>query len=169
MRKLNLVVTRTFLVLACLGLSALVGQAQQPQVSDASCDGLDLEQEHYLVRSSAIVDPFKFLPWVGARQRRAATRIAALINGKPFLYSDVRNAALKIIEEENFLPDASEPRVKLRLEFVSLKNCSNKAVDVVYSVYSSQIMPTLSGAPENRARERTNPEETARPCKRRRT
>lgn len=134
---------------------------QEKQVSDASCDGIDLQQAGFTVRSTRISDPFDFLPWVRVRQRRAADRIAALVNGKPFRYSEVRDAALKIIEEENFLPDTSETRVKIRLELVSLENCSNKSVDVIYGVYSTQIMPVLSAAPEKRAQERTDPEEAA--------
>lgn len=134
---------------------------QERQVSDASCDGIDLQQAGFSVRSTRISDPFDFLPWVRARQRRAADKIAAMVNGKPFLYSEVRDAALKIIEEENFLPDTSETRVKLYVEIVTLENCSNKSVDVIYGVYSTQVMPVLSAAPEKRAQERTDPEEAA--------
>src|SRR5687767_14093982 len=71
---------------------------QEKQVSDASCDGIDLQQAGFSVRSTRISDPFDFLPWVRVRQRRAADRIAALVNGKPFRYIEVRDAALKIIE-----------------------------------------------------------------------
>lgn len=134
---------------------------QEKQVADGSCDGIDLQQAGFSVRSTRISDPFDFLPWVRARQRRAAAKIAALVNGKPFRYSDVRDTALKIIEEENFLPDTSETRIKIRLELVSLENCSNKSVDVIYGVYSTQLMPVLSAAPEKRAQERTDPEEAA--------
>jgi hypothetical protein len=134
---------------------------QEKQVSDASCDGIDLQQAGFTVRSTRITDPFDFLPWVRARERRAAAKIAALVNGKPFLYAEARDAALKIIEEENFLPDTSETRVKIRLEVMRTENCSNKSVDVIYGVYSTQIMPVLSAVPEKRVQERTDPEEAA--------
>jgi hypothetical protein len=163
MKRFNLPVPTLFITLllfTCGGSAVCVAQPTQ-QVSDGSCDGLDLEQAGFSVRSFRIVDPFYFLPWVRARQQRAAGQIRALIVGKPFLYRDVRDGALKIIEEENFLPDASEPRVRIRVEFVSLQNCSNKSVDVVYRIYSSQIMPVLSGAPERRAEEPRKPEEAA--------
>ena len=162
MRRWNFSICRALLlILPLLGVNESLCRAQKPEVADATCDGLDLEQAGYTVRGSTIVDPFDFLPWVKSRQRRAATRIAVLIDGKPFLYSNVRDAALKIIEEENFLPDTSEARVKIRLELVTLKNCSNKAVDVVYRIYSTQLRPVLSAAPEHRVEERRNPEETA--------
>jgi len=163
MKRPNLLVRVVFILLLFVSWyvpSVCVAQPAQ-QVSDGSCNGLDLEQAGFSVRGFRVVDPFNFLPWVRARERRAATRIAALIVNKPFLYRDVRDGALKIIEEENFLPDASEPRVRIRVEFVSLQNCSNKSVDVVYRIYSSQIMPVLSGAPEERAEEPRKPEEAA--------
>ena len=163
MKRINLSIRSLLvplLLVTCCGATVCLAQPAQ-QMSDGSCEGIDLEKASFSVRSFRIVDPFDFLPWVRARQRRAATRIGALILDKPFLYRDVRDAALKIIEEENFLPDASEPRVKIRVEFVSLQNCSNQSVDVTYRIYSSQIMPVLSGAPERRAEESRNPEDSA--------
>jgi hypothetical protein len=115
----------------------------------------------YSVRYSKISDPFNFLPWVKARERRASSRISALIDGKAFVYSAVNAQALQIIEDENFLPDTTETRVKLRLLIVRVSNCSNKKVDVVYGVYSTQLMPVLSGSPESRIEERQEPEKSA--------
>ncbi len=89
------------------------------------------------------------------------TRIAALVLGKPFRYATAVGEALKIIEEENFLPDTSEVRVKFRMEFVSIKNCSDKRLDLLYRVYSTQIMPVLSAAPEARVQERELPQKAS--------
>ena len=136
-------------------------QGQPQTVADQSCNGIDLEQAGYSVRSFKIEDPFDFLPWIGARERRAATRIEPLISGKPFQYASVRDAAIRIIEEENFLPDTSETRIKLRLLIVRVKNCSNKSVDVIYGVYSTQLQGALGAAPESRVEERKEPEKAA--------
>lgn len=125
------------------------------------CEGINFEREGYRVRSSRIEDPFDFLQWVRIRQRRAATKIAALVDGKPFLYSTARDQAREIIERENFLPDTSDVRVKIRLELLSVENCSDRSLDVVYRVYSTQIMPVLSSLPEARTTERRSPQEAA--------
>ncbi|HEY6804379.1 MAG TPA: hypothetical protein VI306_12445 [Pyrinomonadaceae bacterium] len=139
----------------------VAAQTQKPNVVDTSCAGIDLEREQYSVRTSKISDPFKFLPWVKAREKRASTKIGALIDGKPFVYSAVNSEALKIIEDENFLPDTTETRLKLRLLVVRVSNCTNKAVDVTYGVYSTQLMPVLSGSPESRIQERKDPAKSA--------
>lgn len=125
------------------------------------CEGINFEREGYRVRRSRIEDPFDFLPWVRIRQRRAATKIAALVDGKPFLYSTARDQAREIIESENFLPDTSDVRVKIRLELLSVEDCSDRSLDVVYRVYSTQIMPVLSSLPEARTIERRSPQEAA--------
>ncbi|MFN2510134.1 MAG: hypothetical protein ABR568_01675 [Pyrinomonadaceae bacterium] len=125
------------------------------------CEDINFEREGYRVRTSRIEDPFDFLPWVRIRQRRAASEIAALVDGKPFLYSTARDQAREIIERQNFLPDTSDVRVKIRLELLSVENCSNGMLDVVYRVYSTQIMPVLSSLPEARTIERESPQEAA--------
>lgn len=151
----------SLLLLLLGGSTVVLSQSPKPNVADTSCDGIDLEKDGFSVRSSKINDPFVFLPWVKARERRAATQISTLIDGKPFLYASVNAGALKIIEDENFLPDTSEARVKLRLLVVRVENCSNKSVDVIYGVYSTQVMPVLSAAPESRVEERQEPEKSS--------
>lgn len=126
-----------------------------------SCDGINLETANYKVRNIRIDDPFLFLPWVKARQKRASAQITELIQGKPFTYNDVSDKALKIIEDENFLPDTSDARVRLRLEFVSVENCTDAQVDVIYRIYSTQILPVLSARPEERVKERQEPQTPA--------
>lgn len=126
-----------------------------------SCAGIDLEKAGFTVRSIRIDDPFYFLPWVKARQRRAAAQITTLIKDKPFTYTAAAGKALEIIEAENFLPDTSEVRVKLRLELVTVANCTAGNVDLIYRIYSTQIMPVLSARPEERVKERETPQEPA--------
>jgi len=141
----------------CSGQTKVVESNQ----SVGSCDGINLETANYKVRSIRIDDPFLFLPWVKARQKRASAQITELIKSKPFTYADVSDKALKIIEDENFLPDTSDARVKFRLEFVSVENCTDNQVDVVYRIYSTQILPVLSARPEERVKERQTPQAPA--------
>jgi hypothetical protein len=129
--------------------------------SVGSCDGINLETSGFKVRSIRIDDPFLFLPWVKARQKRASEQITGLIKGRPFTYSDVSDKALKIIENENFLPETSDARVQIRIEFVSVENCTGGEVDVVYRIYSTQILPVLSARPEQRVKERETPQTPA--------
>lgn len=126
-----------------------------------SCTGIDLEQQGFTVRSVRIDDPFDFLPWIKARQKRAADQITALIKDKPFTYTGAAGKALDIIETENFLPDTSDTRVKLRLELVTVANCTDGNVDLIYRIYSTQIMPVLSARPEERVKERETPQDPA--------
>lgn len=138
-------------------LPKIIGDEQAP----GSCKGIDLEQAGFKVRSIRINDPFVFLPWVKARQRRAADQINALIKDKPFTYTAASGKAIDIIENENFLPDTSDARVKLRVEIVSVANCTGGQVDLIYGIYSTQIMPVLSARPEARVKERETPQTAA--------
>ncbi|HEU4834396.1 MAG TPA: hypothetical protein VFS90_08280 [Pyrinomonadaceae bacterium] len=162
-----------FLLLACT-LQICLAQTQEPDEKTprgnkvieqdqaaGSCEGIDLEKAGFTVRSVRINDPFDFLPWVKARQTRAADQITALIKDKPFTYSDAADKSLEIIEKENFLPDTSDTRVKFRLEFVSVANCTDKKVDLIYRIYSTQIRPVLSARPEERVKERQTPQDPA--------
>ena len=126
-----------------------------------SCENIDLQQAGFKVRSVQIDDPFKFLPWVKARERRAEDQIVALVQGKPFTYKDAGAKAIEIIERENFLPDTSDQRVKIRVEIASVRNCTDGQLDLIYRVYSTQILPVLSGRPEARLVERQEPQTAA--------
>lgn len=125
------------------------------------CHNIDLEKEKLVVRSVRIDDPFKFLPWVKARQQRALDQINALIQGKPFTYQNAGAKGIEIIERENFLPDTTDQRVKVRVLLVTVRNCSGGGVDVVYRIYSTQIMPVLSGRAKERETERQAPQTAA--------
>lgn len=126
-----------------------------------SCDNIDLEQAGFKVRSVRIEDPFKFLPWVKARQQRALDQINTLVQGKPFTYKDAGAKGLDIIETENFLPDTTDQRVKIRVEIVAVRNCAGGELDLLYRIYSTQIMPVLSGRPTERVTERQEPQTAA--------
>jgi hypothetical protein len=125
------------------------------------CSGLDLQQQNYVVRSSRLDHPFAFLPWIQIKVRQAASEIAALVNDKPFRYETARDEALKIIEGIDFLPDTSDVRVQIRVEMLSVENCADGKVDLIYRIYSTQILPVLSSVPEARVTEKQTPQTTA--------
>jgi hypothetical protein len=133
---------------------------EQPLVRSASCQGVDLE-DGYVVRSSHVKDPFNFLPWVAAREHRVAAEISALVDKQAFRYDHAVNRALDIIRDQDFLPDVNGPRIRIQLYVVSVENCSKPNVDVSYGVYSTQIAPTLNGAPKALQVERLSPQSTA--------
>lgn len=135
--------------------------AASPGPAPGSCDNIDLERAGFVVRSVRIDDPFLFLPWVKARQRRALDEITTLVQGKPFTYKNAGAKGIEIIERENFLPDTADRRVKIRVEIVSVRNCTEGGLDLVYRIYSTQILPVLSGRPEARVTERQEPQTPA--------
>ena len=129
-------------------------------ISGSGCpQGGDFEKQGYVVRGSRVDDPFSFLRWVVGKKRSATTAISEMIDNKPFRYATAVAGALKAIEDEQFLPDSND-RVRVSLEFVTVENCANGQLDLVYRVYSSQILPVLSGTPEQRAVEKKAPQNT---------
>ena len=156
-----------FLSLTLCGAQVCLGQGREKVITTnqavGSCEHIDLEASGFKVRSVRIDDPFRFLPWVKAREKRALDKINDLLDakGKVFTYDDVSDKGLEFIEAENFLPDTSDVRVKIRVEFVSVENCTDNQVDVIYRIYSSQILPVLSARPEERVKERETPQSPA--------
>jgi hypothetical protein len=151
-------------------LSLLVGAAQicfgqdgnqaNKSIQLGSCAGIDLEKDNYIVNSFRVDNPFDFLPWVKIKMNRATEKIAAMIkeDKNKFTYKRTSDKAVEFIEQEDFLPDTSDARVQIRVEFVTVQNCANQHVDVVYRIYSSQIMPVLSSVPEARETEKEAPQ-----------
>ncbi|HTG16097.1 MAG TPA: hypothetical protein VK747_12675 [Blastocatellia bacterium] len=138
------------------------GEDAKKIVLNKSCGGAhDFEKEGYVVGRTRVEDPFDFLPWVRIKERHAADQIKALLDGKPFVYDTAISQALGIIEKENFLPDTSDLRYSFRVEVVSVENCADHKLDLVYGVYSTQILPVQSGTPEARITERQAPQTAA--------
>jgi hypothetical protein len=136
------------------------GLPQQLLVRNGSCEGVDLE-DGYVVRSSRVTDPFDFLPWIAARERRIATGISAAVDKQAFRYEKAVTQALEIIRDEDFLPAVIGPRIRIRLHVIRAENCSKPDVDLIYGVYSMQIAPTLNGAVEARQVAMQNPQTAA--------
>src|SRR5262249_15744676 len=83
------------------------------------------------------------------------------VDNQPFRYETAVTKALAIIDEENFLPDTSDVRVRIGLVFVSVENCADLKLDLVYRVFSTQILQAATSTPEARVTERQEPQATA--------
>lgn len=148
-----------------------IGQTEEQAkntVVGASCgEGINFQTKKYIVNDARVNDPFDFLPWVRDRERDAEKEIKALVKGKEFLYKTAVEQALEIIDRKNFLPDKSDVPIRIRLEFVSVEKCSDPGLlphptlELVYRIYSTQILPVLNSTPEARVEERQTPQNTA--------
>lgn len=140
---------------------ALCGRVEGAAVvPGATCPaGTDFELAGYTVRTAHVESPFSFLRWIRA-EIDAAERGVARLTGQPYRNAEVLSTADEL-ERLQFLPDAIDQRVRVSLVVVSVTNCSDKQLDLVYSVFSSQIAPVLSGTFESGRAEKAAPERVA--------
>ncbi len=127
------------------------------------CTNINLQAEEYKIRTLRVQDPFAFVPWIRDKKKNVEKKIKALIEGnkQQFTYPLVITGGLQIIDDENFMPETSDERVRIRVEVVAVENCSDKLVDLIYRVYSTQILPVLSAVPESRVIEKESPQNAA--------
>ena len=143
---------------ACL--CAPVGAAPTTVLSAASCPAsVDFERAGYTVRRARLEGPFAFLGWIRAGLEAAGPDVSAL-NGRPYREAEVLGKAGEL-EQMSFLPAPVEQRVRVSLIVVSVEQCSDAQLDVVYAVFSSQIAPVLSGTFESRRLEPASPQRVA--------
>lgn len=146
--------------LAALALALLLcGRAEGAPavVPGAGCaPGTNFEREGYTVRSARVRSPFSFLRWI-RNAINSAQREVSSQDGVPFLYADV-TAKVAELESLTFLPDSVDQRVRVSLIVASVENCSDGQVDVVYTVFTSQVAPVLSGTFESARAEKSAPE-----------
>ena len=121
--------------------------------------GTDFERAGYIIRTARVESPFNYLNWIRAAIGNAQSNLAKLA-GQPYRNAEVQQEANEL-EKLNFLPDAIELRVRVSLITTSVENCSNGQLDVVYSVYTTQIAPVLSGTFESQKAEKVAPESSA--------
>jgi hypothetical protein len=146
------------LVEACLWAPAWA--EQRAAVPVGTCQpGTDFEREQFTIRSARVEGPFAFLRWIRARLGAAEPDVSVLA-GQPYRQADVLRKG-DALEAQAFLPEAFDQRVRVSLIVISVENCSNGQLDVVYSVLSSSIAPVLSGTFESRRSEKPAPERAA--------
>lgn len=147
-------------LLAALALTLLLcagAEGATAVVPGAGCPtGTNFEREGYTVRSARVESPLSFLRWIRSAMNAAQREVRSQA-GAPFRYADVR-AKVEELENLTFLPDAIDQRVRISLIVASVQNCSQGQLDVVYSVFTSQVAPVLSGTFESARAEKSAPE-----------
>ncbi len=121
--------------------------------------GTDFEKSGYVIRTARVESPFKYLSWLRAAIDNADLSVSRL-NGQPYRAVEVHRKADEL-EKLNFLPDAIEQRVQVSLVITSIENCSNGQLDLVYSIFTTQIAPVLSGTFESQKAAKVAPESAA--------
>ena len=121
--------------------------------------GVDFEKSGYIIRSARVETPFQYLSWLRTAIKNLGSNSADLA-GRPYENSEVRRRADEL-EKLNFLPDLIEQQVRVSLVVTSVENCSGSELDLVYSVFTTQIAPVLSRTFESYQSEKFAPERAA--------
>jgi hypothetical protein len=150
--------------LACiLALAAApshaMGQSHDPIVANGCVRGTNYETEGFRIRSAKVRSPFAFLRTLSGL-RREGDRLAAPLEGAAFRYDSVK-AVRNAIENLNWLPDLPDLRVRASVVVTSVENCEDRALDVVFSVYSTQVASFPRLGFESRRTEKVTPQATA--------
>lgn len=147
------------LALALATSWCLRADAATPAAPGNCPTGIDFEAAGYTVRDARVEGIFMYLPWVRA-QFAAARQVVATLNGQPYRNEAVRKAA-KELENTSFLPDAGDRRVRFSIVVTRVERCSDRTLDLVYSVFPSQIAPAATATFEARESEQIAPEKSA--------
>jgi hypothetical protein len=121
--------------------------------------GINFEKSGYSIRAARVESPFSYLRWLRDAITDADRRVSQL-NGQLYQNAIVRQKADEL-ENLNFLPEAIEQRVRISLVITSVENCSADQLDIVYSVFTTQIAPVLSSTFESQKAEKVSPESSA--------
>jgi hypothetical protein len=121
--------------------------------------GGDFEKSKYTIRSVRLDSPFQYLGSIESAVKILGSKVADLA-GQPYQNREIRKRADEL-ERINFLPGAIELPVRVSLVVASVENCSDRELDLVYSVLTSQIAPVLSRTFESYQAEKFTPERTA--------
>jgi len=118
-------------------------------------EGTDFEKEKYRIIHATVEDPFKFLYWKGIK-----ARFAAMLYNQLFTYK-LEAGALSLIENARFTPNSDRNYV-LRYERVYVQNCdaTERTLDLIYKIYSTDPPKILGGATEAQATAETSPQTT---------
>ena len=139
--------------------SRAMGQSSDPIVAHGCVHGTNYETERFRIRSARVRSPFAFLRTLTAL-RREGDDLAAPLNGAAFRYDSVK-AVRNAIEELHWLPDLPDLRVRASVVVTSIENCQGGALDVLFSVYSTQVAAFPRLGFESRRTEKVTPQATA--------
>jgi len=134
-------------------------QAAGIVAADSCPTGVDFEASGYLIRSARLESPFQYLSWFRAALKTAEAQVADLAR-RPYQAREVRNRADQL-EKLNLVQSAIEQQVRISLVITSVENCSGGELDLVYSIFTTEIAPVLTRTFESYKLEKFAPERTA--------
>src|SRR5262245_22494466 len=147
-------------MLVCAG-AATAQDNNPPTLANTGCPpNTNFEMQRYRVRSVRVRQPFSFLRRVGGLSSRATNIATEELVGKPFTYASANEVRDKI-EALPWLPDAADHRVVIEAYVTSVENCTTDELDVVYSVYATQIAALPSVTREGAQQAFRSPQTTA--------
>ena len=140
----------------------LASKAQAADIVAAgSCPiGVDFEMSGYKIRSARLESPFQYLRWFRAALKTAESHVADLADHRPYLTREVRKRADQL-EKLNLVQSAIEQPVRVSLVITSVENCSGGELDLVYSIFTTEIAPVLTRTFEAYKLEKFAPERAA--------
>jgi len=139
----------------------LSSQAQAAGVlSTGNCPaGVDFEKSGYIIRFAHVKSPFQYVSALHTAIRNIEAKVADLA-GRPYQNREVRKRADEL-EAVNFLSDVIEQPIRISLVMTSVENCSSGQLDLLYTVFTTQLAPVLSRTFESYQLEKFAPERTA--------
>jgi len=148
-------------VLLLISAIILSSQAQAAGVlSTGNCPaGVDFEKSGYIIRFAHIKSPFQYVSALHTAIRNIEAKVADLA-GRPYQNREVRKRADEL-EAVNFLPDVIEQPIRISLVMTSVENCSSGQLELLYTVFTTQLAPVLSRTFESYQLEKFAPERTA--------
>jgi hypothetical protein len=148
-------------VLLLISAIILSSQAQAAGVlSTGNCPtGVDFEKSGYIIRFAHVKSPFQYVSALHTAIRNIEAKVADL-GGRPYQNREVRKRADEL-EAVNFLPDVIEQPIRISLVMTSVENCSSGQLELLYTVFTTQLAPVLSRTFESYQLEKFAPERTA--------
>lgn len=102
----------------------------------------NFQEDGYTIRSVRLESPFRRLPWLSAHMSVAEQRVKEL-EGRLYVAAEVKQKRTDL-RNLNFPPDSGEQRMRVLVVVTRVEGCEGKRLDLVYSVYSSQILPSFA-------------------------
>ena len=140
-------------------ITTSAAQSPPPAVRGGCPSNVNFETAGYRIRAVRVHNPFGFLRSVQSATTAALAAVSPL-ESRPFRYEDVAKARAEI-EDRLILPEQQGPRVRVSVAITAIENCDDHELDVVYTVFSSQISPLLSSTYESRQTEKGRPQAVA--------
>jgi hypothetical protein len=121
-------------------------QTQLVSTISSSCQGVNLEDEGYVIGTVTTRGPFDFPWWKNSHS--TASNIAAKLHGKKFTYDEAVRKVLTSLRNISPTPSGAAEAFHISVAFVQAERCSNGVVDLLYQIYTIPPRNLLSGSTE---------------------